>query len=192
MLSGALLTWIGITSWVSARIRPSASRSRAVAADHHRSTEPQAGASSWFPIYSRAVFDRTASASRNAEDPSVAAVEHILEATASLSAGAPPRRDGRLVVSHAIWLCACETTEDSPIWLIYAVGDEGIGWQRIPDGMHVPDVVEAEHLTGDHPSPASVLAWLHSDSPDRWPGRRGLPDEDVSIFEEIRRRIASR
>jgi hypothetical protein len=80
--------------------------------------------------------------------------------------------------------------QDSTLWLIYAVGDGGIGWQRIPDGRHVPDVVEAEHLTGGHPAPESVLAWLHSDSPDRWPGRQDFP-EHAFIYEEIRRRIGS-
>jgi hypothetical protein len=94
------------------------------------------------------------------------------------------------VVSHAIWLCACETMQDSPIWLIYAVGEDGIGWQRLPGGMRERDVVDAEHLTGGHPTPESVLAWLRSDSPDRWPGRRDFP-EDAFIYEEIRRRIGS-
>jgi hypothetical protein len=80
--------------------------------------------------------------------------------------------------------------QDSPIWLIYAVGDDGMDWQRLPGGMHERDVVEAEHLTGNHSTPASVLEWLRSDSPDRWPGRRDLPEE-AFIYEEIRRRIVS-
>ncbi|MGZ6583157.1 MAG: hypothetical protein ACXVHX_02260 [Solirubrobacteraceae bacterium] len=117
-------------------------------------------------------------------------MEEILETNAS-RIGASPRRDGRLVVSHAVWLCACRTIQDSPIWLIYAVGDDGIGWQRIPDGMHVRDVVEAQHLAGGHPPPESVLQWLRSDSPDRWRGPRDFP-EDGYIYEEIRRRVVAR
>ena len=123
------------------------------------------------------------------EDPSVAPVEEILEAAASRSAGEAPRRDGRLVVTHALWLCACETLNKwPPPWLIYAVGENGIGWQRIPEGTAAPDVVEAEHLTGGHPGPEGVLAWLESDWPDPWRGRGEFP-EDAFIYEELRRRI---
>lgn len=122
------------------------------------------------------------------EDPSVGPVEEILEATASRSTGEAPRRDGRLVVTHAIWLCACETTYDSPAWLVYAVGENGIGWQRIPDGADVPDVVEAEHLTGGHPNPGAVLAWLRNDWPDPWRGHGDFPQHSF-IYEEFRRRM---
>ena len=96
------------------------------------------------------------------EDPAVAAVEEIVESAASRSGAEAPIRDGRLVVTHAIWLCACETLYASPVWLIYAVGENGIGWQRVPDGTAESDVVEAEHLTGGHPDPEAVLAWLRS------------------------------
>jgi hypothetical protein len=121
------------------------------------------------------------------EDPSVAPVEAILEATASRSIGEAPRRDGRLAVTHVIWLCACETMDESAVWLIYTVGEAGIGWQRIPAGMEVPEVVEAEHVTGGHPAPRE---WLRGDSSDPWRGRGNLP-EDAFIFEELRRRIRS-
>src|SRR6478609_4890994 len=94
---------------------------------------------------------------RSPDDPSVVPVEETLEAAASRSVEEAPRRDGRLVATHAVWLCACETMDESPIWLIYALGEDGIGWQRFPVGMDVSDVVEAEHLTGGHPSPESVL-----------------------------------
>ena len=75
------------------------------------------------------------------------------------------------MVSHAIWLCACETMDESPAWLVYTVGEDGIGWQRIPAGMDVSEVVEAEHLTGCHPAPEGVLAWLRREWPDPWRGR---------------------
>ena len=38
------------------------------------------------------------------EDPSVAPVEEILEAAASRAEGEVPRRNGRMVVTHAVWL----------------------------------------------------------------------------------------
>jgi hypothetical protein len=124
------------------------------------------------------------------EDPSVAPVEEILEAAASRSVEQAPRRDGRLVVTHALWLCACETLNASPLWLIYAVGENGIGWQRIPGGTDLRDVAEAEHLTGGHPAPEDVLAWLRSDWPDPWRGR-GPFSQHSFIYEELRRRIRS-
>lgn len=121
-------------------------------------------------------------------DPSVAPAEIILEACASRSVGEPSRRDGRLLVTHAVWLCACETMDGSPVWLVYAVGEEGVGWERIPAGMDVPDVVEAKHLTGGHPSPGGVLEWLRGDWPDPWRGGGDVP-EDAFIYEELQRRI---
>jgi hypothetical protein len=123
------------------------------------------------------------------EDPSVAPVEEILKAADSRSKGEVPRRDGRLVVTHAVWLCACETLNDSPLWLIYAVGDDGVGWQRIDDyRLDVFDVVEADHLTGGHPAPEGVLEWVRGDKPDPWRGRGEFP-EDAFIYEELLRRI---
>jgi hypothetical protein len=124
------------------------------------------------------------------EDPSVAPVEEILEAAASRSGRQAERRDGRLVVTHAIWLCACETLYESPLWLIYAVGENGIGWQRIPHGTDLSDVLEAEHLTGDHPDPAGVLDWLRGEQADPRGGRGQFPQHSY-IYEELRRRIRS-
>ena len=123
------------------------------------------------------------------EDPSVAQVEEILEAAASHSEGEERRRNGRLVVTHAVWLCACETLDDSPLWLVYARGDDGVGWQRINrHRLDVSDVVEADHLTGGHPSPEGVLEWVRGDQPDPWRGRGEFP-EDAFIYEELLQRI---
>jgi hypothetical protein len=127
---------------------------------------------------------------RPPEDPSVAPVEEILDAATAQADGEVPHRDGRLVVSHAVWLCACETSEHSPLWLIYAVGDDGVGWQRI-DGyrQEVSDIVEADHLTGDHPAPEGVLAWLRGDQPYPRRGRRSAFPEHDFIYDELLRRI---
>lgn len=119
----------------------------------------------------------------------VAAVEKILEGAASRSGGEAPRRDGRLVVTHAVWLCACEDVNESPEWLIYAVGEDGVGWQRIADGTDESEVVEAEHFTGGHTSPEGVLEWLRGDWPDPWRGRGDFPEHSF-IYEELRRRIS--
>lgn len=122
------------------------------------------------------------------QGPDVAPVERILEAAASRSVGDVERRDGRLVVTHAVWLCACETLGESPTWLIYAVGEVGIGWQRVATGTDVSDAVDAEHLTGGHLDPESVRMWLSSAWQDPWQGRGEFP-EDSFIYEELRRRI---
>lgn len=125
---------------------------------------------------------------RPPEDPSVAPVEELLDAAASRSTEEAPRRDGRVVVTHAVWLCACETMYESPVWLVYAVGANGIGWQRVPDGTRESDVVEAEHLTGGHPAPEGVLEWLRGDLPEPWRGH-GTYAQQSFIYSELGRRM---
>ena len=46
-------------------------------------------------------------------DPSVPAVEQLLALATARSSEVPPTVGGRLSVSHALWLCACEA-EESP------------------------------------------------------------------------------
>ena len=126
------------------------------------------------------------------EDPAVARVEETLDAAASHSAEAVPRRNGRPVVTHAVWLCACETENESPTWLIYAVGENGIGWQRVPDRTDVCDAVEAEHFTGCHPAPEAVLDWVRGEAPYPWPGHSdGDFPEHSYVYDEISRRLCS-
>jgi hypothetical protein len=123
------------------------------------------------------------------EDPSVAPVEEILEAAASRAEGEVPRRNGRLVVTHAVWLCACETLDDAPLWLIYAVGEDDVGWELINGyQQQASDVVEADHLTGDHPAPEGVLDWLRGDQPYPWRGGSDFPETDF-VYDELLRRI---
>lgn len=69
------------------------------------------------------------------EDPDVALVEQLLRAAALRAIEIPPLRNGRMVVSHAVWLCACETPDASPTWLIYAAGRHGVAWQRLLPGQ---------------------------------------------------------
>ena len=124
-------------------------------------------------------------------DPSVALVEEILEAASAGSDGIAPGADGRLRASHAVWLCACETVDDGPVWLVYTVGEDDIGWRRIPHKTDVDRIIQAEHLTGGHPDPERVLAWLRGESPDPWRGQPDFP-EHAFIYEELQHRIQAR
>lgn len=119
------------------------------------------------------------------EDPDVASVEQLLRAAALCATETPPLLNGRMVVSHAVWLCACETLDTSPTWLIYAVGKHGVAWQRLRPGQDARRVVDAQHLTGDHPSPSSVLRWLRGAPPTF----DSLSPGDPAIYAELLDRI---
>jgi hypothetical protein len=152
----------------------------------HPSRQRQSGRLGDYP--SR-VFSRRSDPPPPPEDPAVAAVEHILDAAAARTLTGPPKREGRLVVEHAVWLCACESTEDAPTWLIYDTVADGIGWRRLGDGLEAADVVEANHLAGGHPSPEGVLAWLRGEAPDPWSGSGAdFPEHDF-VFEALRDKI---
>lgn len=120
------------------------------------------------------------------EDPEVALVEQLLRAAALRARETPPLRNGRMVVSHAVWLCACETPDTSPTWLIYAVGRHGVAWQRLRPGQDARRVVDAQHLTGDHLSPSSVLRWLRGAPPAFY----SRSPDDPAIYAELHQRIA--
>ncbi len=122
-------------------------------------------------------------------DPSVGPVEELLDAAASRTTGEVERRAGRVVVSHAVWLCPCDTDDDAPTWLVYARGDDGIGWQRVEDGVDLDDVVEAQHLTGCHLDLGAVLLWLRGEWPRPWGQGPGDDPERVDVFDELQRRI---
>ena len=95
-------------------------------------------------------------------------------------------------MSHAVWLCACETPYEAPTWLIHSVGDDGIGWMRLTTS-DASDAVEADHLTGRHPDPVDVLRWLRGDQPYPWPGTGGgdFPEHRY-IYDELMRRVRTR
>lgn len=90
-------------------------------------------------------------------DPHVADVEAILEAVASRSTNTTQLRKRRPAAAHALWLCACETLDDAPVWLIYDSDDEGLGWCRVPDGAEVAGLVDSRRIAGAHTSPDEVL-----------------------------------
>jgi hypothetical protein len=97
------------------------------------------------------------------------------------------------VVEYAVWLCACETMDDSPQWLIYSVGEHEIGWERLDHRQDVTDVVDATYLTGGHPSPRAVLRWLRDDSPSQTPYFADHDDRQMTpaIYAELQRRVRS-
>lgn len=94
-----------------------------------------------------------------------------------------------------MWLCAY-SEQDAPTWLIHATDDGGVGWARVPEGPgrpDVPDIVDAEHLTGGHFDPVEVLAWVRGEQDRPWGGTwPGDFPEDGYIYEEIQRRILGR
>jgi hypothetical protein len=126
------------------------------------------------------------------EDPSVGRVEAILRESAARTIDVPPRRNGRLVVEHAVWLCACETMDGFASWLIYSVGADGVGWQRLDHRQDVADVVDATHRAGGHPSPRAVLRWLRDDPPDQAPYFADDRESVHLLYAELQRRVRFR
>lgn len=120
------------------------------------------------------------------EHPAVVRVERILSTAASRCSRPVPMCDGRPAATHALWICACVTFEDAPVWLIYDL-DDGIAWERVPGGVELFDLLDARHVAGGHADPADVLHWLQGDAPDPWAGGDGCGDPVVA--EEIRRKI---
>lgn len=133
------------------------------------------------------MFGKT-SASRPPEDPAVAPVEQILQAAAARHPVSGDTFEDRPSATHALWICACVTPDDAPIWLMYAVDEDGVAWCRVPPQVRVADVVDAALRGGGHADPAEVLRWLQGDVSDPW-AHGGWGDGDAGVVEEIRRRI---
>jgi len=134
---------------------------------------PGAGANTVSLVFGRSSFSKTP------EDPSVAVVEALLDAAATHLAATALSHGSRPIATHALWICACVTLEDAPIWLIYEDTDGGIVWCRIPDEAEAADVVEAEFSAGGHANPGDVLAWLQGEAPDPWACGDGSGDDGV-------------
>ncbi len=124
------------------------------------------------------------------EDPCVAAVEQLLAAAAARGSGAVPARDGRAVVTHALWICACVTLKDAPTWLIHDLPDEGLAWRRVPDTVEPLDLVDARRTAGGHADPAEVLRWMQGAASHPWCGG-GYGCGDAVVLEVLRRKIRS-
>lgn len=102
------------------------------------------------------------------DDPHVHEVEQCLDRGAGrLDLGRRSRwirrsEPVRPTAELALWLCACNTYQESPGWLIIG-DDESAAWCRLPDGMEVRDLVDVQHAAGGHMAPAEVLEWLRGE-----------------------------
>ena len=101
-----------------------------------------------------------------------------------------PARDGRAVVTHALWICACVTLEDAPTWLIHDLPDDGLAWRRVPDTVEPLDLVDARRTAGGHADPAEVLRWMQGAASHPWCGG-GYGCGDAVVLEVLRRKIRS-
>lgn len=119
----------------------------------------------------------------------MAPLERILSTAASRRPGSVPPDGEKAAATHALWICACVTFDDAPIWLIYDHDDDGIVWQQVPYEAEPLDLVDTDHIACGHADPADVLAWLQGDAPNPWAGGDGSGDPSVLI--ELRRKIRS-
>ena len=126
--------------------------------------------------------------SRPSEDPSVAPIEAILEAAAARNSSPMRLLEDRPRAAHAMWICACETIEDAPTWLIYDTNEGEIVWCRVPDALEPLDLVDARLIAGGHADPGEVLLWLQGRASEPWSGG-GWGDEAVprELGRKIRR-----
>jgi hypothetical protein len=117
----------------------------------------------------------------------VADVEEILKAASSRRPGPAKASEGRHLASHALWICACLTTDDAPTWLIYDTDQDGVAWCRVPDAVEPLDLVDARRTAGGHADPSEVLRWLQGRTPDPWADGDG--SGDAAVLEELGRKI---
>jgi len=110
----------------------------------------------------------------------VSRVEALLDGVALRIDAIPPTDGVRPIATHSLWICACVTPEDGPIWLIYKSIDGGLRWGRISGGAEASEVVDAHLVAGGHADPGEVLRWLQGDAPEPWAnGGSGSDDGDV-------------
>lgn len=125
---------------------------------------------------------------RDAEDPSVAPAEAILDRVATRATVGPGV--ARPVAERALSICACVSMDDTPTWIIYDEPGGTLRWCRVPDGSEVSEIVDARFEAGGHADPRSVLAWLRGEEPDPWSGGDGWGED--SVVQELGRKLALR
>jgi hypothetical protein len=134
------------------------------------------------------MFGRAHAPRPSEDDPAVPVVEQILSAAAARNPAKQQQVEGRRVATRALWICACETINDAPTWLIHDDADGiGIAWCRVPDGADVGDVVDARLIAGGHTDPGDVLLWLQGKASERWIYDDAFDDDGV--IEELGGRI---
>ena len=121
------------------------------------------------------------------EDPAVAVVEQLFDERRH-PAESSPSEEGRALVEHALWICACVTLDAAPRWLICDTAAGGFWWRRVPVGVDLLDLVTARYAAGGHADPAEVLRWLRGEATDPW-ARGGDGSGDPGVLEALRRRI---
>ena len=94
----------------------------------------------------------------------------------------------RVLVEHALQICACVTVDEAPTWLIVDSAD-GLMWRRIPARTDLLDFVDARFTAGGHADPEEVLRWLRREVADPWGNGGGGAGEDARVLEALRRRI---
>jgi hypothetical protein len=117
----------------------------------------------------------------------VGSVEEILNAASSRRPTPAMTPGGRHLASHALWICACVTTDDAPTWLI-CTDEVGVAWCRVPDGVEPLDLVDARLSAGGHADPSEVLRWLQGGTSAPW-GAGGDGGGDATVLEELGRQI---
>lgn len=117
----------------------------------------------------------------------MALVEEIFEAASARSATPAPAPEGRPTARHALWICACVTGDDAPMWLIYDTDEDGVAWCRVPDAVEPRDLVDAALIAGGHADPSSVLLWLLGQAPEPWAG--GESDGDREAIDALGRKV---
>jgi hypothetical protein len=100
------------------------------------------------------------------EHPAVALIEEILGESRRYEA----TPDSEVTAAkHALWICACETLDEAPVWLIHDTpdGDEVV-WCRVPVRISEDELVDARFTAGSHLDSDDFLSWLRGESPDPW------------------------
>ena len=122
------------------------------------------------------------------EDPAVAPIEHILAAAAPARTAPTDPTENRVAVANALWICACVTDDDAPIWLIYESLAGKLVWHRVAGGIEPLDLVNARHSAGGHAEPGEVLRWLLGAAHDPWSGA-GDGTGDGHVTDHLRQKI---
>jgi hypothetical protein len=110
------------------------------------------------------------------------------------TASRSPQRDGRLVGEHAVWLCACETMDDSPIWHS-SRGLAGRSTSRSTPlhqaGRLSPNLHAADHSKASPPPSARIRAQYQQELRPGFPRELLLPSTATGAGLALHQRLQS-